>query len=87
MSLQGTPREIELWKIFVVQMHRAKEKGCQLFTVKMEKLEECKEFISQDDVYYGPRDPQDVEEGEVVKFRETDMEKYPILQKFVDVFP
>lgn len=67
-------------------MHRAK-KGCQFFAMKMEKLEECNEFISRDDVvHYGPQDLQEDEDGEIVELGKLDMEKYPILRNFVDVF-
>lgn len=56
-------------------MHREKKKGSQLFAVKMEKLEESKEFITQDDVvYYGPRDFQEVENGEIRESGRSDME-------------
>lgn len=67
-------------------MHREKKKGYQLFVVKIEKLEECKDFISQDDiVYYGPWDLQEVKEGEVVESRKSNMEKYPILRNFSNI--
>lgn len=68
-------------------MHKEKMKGCQPFTIKMEKLEECNEFISQDGVVnYEPQDLQEVEDGEIIESKKSEMEKYPILKNFANVF-
>lgn len=42
------PGEVKICQILAMQLLRAKKKGCKLYAVKMENLEEHKEIDSED---------------------------------------
>lgn len=62
-----------------MQLKKAKKKGCKLFVVKIEELGHDSENSKYQSL-------QELEDGENKETRKSNMEKYPILRDFSDVF-
>lgn len=47
---QGTRHEVKLWQLSTIQLKQSEQKGCQMFAIKMEEINESNEIKFHDDM-------------------------------------